>query len=96
VPVIETPVGLMPEYDDLQRLFHEILNREYRKEDYKLQFTIRIPELLAKIERIMTIYRESVPDTPEILFKELENQKERLLAAKAKYGDQITPEKFKG
>ncbi len=96
VSVIETPVGFMPEYEDLQQLFHEILNREYRKEDYKLQFTIRIPELLAKIERITTIYHESVPDAPTMLFKELENQQQRILAAKAKFGNHIAPEKFEG
>ncbi|MFX0113157.1 MAG: phosphoenolpyruvate carboxykinase domain-containing protein, partial [Candidatus Hodarchaeota archaeon] len=91
VPAIKTPVGFIPEYGDLKKLFRQVLNKEYSREQYEEQFRIRIPELLTKISRIRTTYEESVPDSPAILFEELQEQEKRLLAAKARYGDYITP-----
>ncbi|MCP2519146.1 phosphoenolpyruvate carboxykinase (GTP) [Candidatus Aminicenantes bacterium AC-335-K20] len=95
VDAIETPTGRIPKYEDLQRLFKEVLNRDYSKEDYNKQFMIRIPENLAKIERIKNIYETQVPDAPEILFKVLEEQKQRLLKAREKLGDYITPDRLR-
>ncbi|NPA47872.1 MAG: phosphoenolpyruvate carboxykinase (GTP) [Thermococci archaeon] len=91
VDAIETPIGYIPKYEDLARLFREVLNKEYNKEAYEKQFTIRVPELLAKIERIEKIYREKVGEVPEELFKVLEEERKRLLEARGKYGDYISP-----
>ncbi|MDK2853608.1 MAG: phosphoenolpyruvate carboxykinase [Thermococcaceae archaeon] len=90
VDAIETPVGYIPKYEDLKRLFKEVLNKDYSREDYEKQFTIRVPEFLAKIERIEKIYGD-VGNIPEELFKVLEKERERLLKAKEKYGDYISP-----
>ncbi len=90
VDAIKTPTGLIPKYEDLKKLFKEVLNKEYSEEDYVKQFTIRIPEHLQKIERIEKIYRE-ISDTPEIVFKVLEEQKERLLKTKEEKGDYVSP-----
>ncbi len=96
VSAIKTPTGLIPKYEDLKKLFKEVLKKEYTKEDYNKQFMIRIPENLAKIERIKKIYENNaqIPDTPKVIFDELEKQKARLIQAKEKYGDYITPDKF--
>ncbi|MDH4223797.1 MAG: phosphoenolpyruvate carboxykinase (GTP) [candidate division Zixibacteria bacterium] len=94
VEAIKTPTGLIPKYPDLKRLFKEVLKKDYSMEDYDIQFMLRVPENLAKIERIKEIYQTKVNDTPEILFEILEEQKERLIQAKSKYGDYITPDKF--
>ncbi|WP_297073587.1 phosphoenolpyruvate carboxykinase (GTP) [Thermococcus sp.] len=91
VEAIETPIGYIPRYEDLKRLFKEVLNKDYSKEDYEKQFTIRVPELLAKIERIERIYHEKAKDVPEELFKVLEEERKRLLKAREKYGDYISP-----
>jgi len=94
VEAIETPTGRIPKYEDLKRLFDEVLDKDYTKEDYIEQFTIRISENLAKIKRITNIYREKVNEVPEILFKALKEQKQRLDEAREKHGDYIAPEKF--
>ncbi len=94
VEAIKTPTGWIPKYEDLKRLFKEVLNKEYSLEDYKKQFMIRIPENLAKIERIKEVYKTQVIDPPNILFEELDKQKQRLLDAQEKYGDYITPDKL--
>ncbi|WP_297089868.1 phosphoenolpyruvate carboxykinase (GTP) [Thermococcus sp.] len=91
VDAIETPIGYIPKYEDLARLFRGVLNKDYSREDYERQFTIRVPELLAKIERIEKIYREQVKEVPEELFKVLEEERKRLLEARKKYGEYISP-----
>jgi phosphoenolpyruvate carboxykinase (GTP) len=94
VDALKTPTGYIPKYEDLKRLFKEVLNKDYAKADYIKQFTIRIPENLAKIERVSKFYQENVTDTPLEMFGQLYMQRERLLEAKEKYGDYISPEKF--
>lgn len=94
VEAIEIPTGRVPKYEDLKKLFKEVVDKEYTRETYDKQFMLRIPENLSKIERIKTIYQTQVTDTPEVVFKVLEEQKQRLLAVKEKYGDYVLPEKF--
>jgi len=94
VDTIETPTGRIPKYEDLKKLFKEILDKEYSKEDYNEQFMIKISENLAKIKRIETIYREKVSDTPKILFEILEKQRQRLIETKEKHEDYILPDKL--
>ena len=91
---IRSPTGFLPKYDDLQKLFKRILNKEYSKEDYVKQFTMRVPENLAKIERVQRFYQENVVDTPIELFEILDHQRKRLIEARDKFGDYISPEKF--
>ncbi|MEF8879165.1 MAG: phosphoenolpyruvate carboxykinase (GTP) [Candidatus Thermoplasmatota archaeon] len=91
---IETPTGYIPKYEDLKKLFKQVLDKNYPKEDYVQQFTLRVPENLSKIERMKKIYKERVPDTPKIVFEELEKQKKRLEEAQEKHGDYIKPQDF--
>ncbi len=90
VDAVETPIGYIPRYEDLQKLFREVFNREYRREDYEKQFTIRVPELLSKIDRIRKIYSE-MDNIPQELFEQLDAEEKRLIEAKEKYGDHISP-----
>jgi phosphoenolpyruvate carboxykinase (GTP) len=92
---IKIPSGMIPIYEDLQRLFKEVLKKEYTKEAYTAQFTVRIPEHLAKIERVKTIYNTKVLNPPKVLFDVLEEQQKRLLEYQKKYGDYITPDQLK-
>ena len=90
VDAIKTPTGLIPLYEDLKQLFKTVLDKEYTLEAYVRQFTCRVPENLDKIDRIERIYLE-MSGTPGILFKVLEAQRQRLLEARDKYGDRISP-----
>jgi len=94
VDAIKTPTGFIPKYEDLKKLFKQVLDTDYAEEEYIKQFTLRIPENLQKIERITEIYKTKVSDTPDILFDILEEQKKRLKAAQEKYGDYVAPELF--
>ena len=91
VKAIESPTGWIPKYPDLRRLFGEVLDRDYTEQDYVEQFTIRIPQLLAKADRIETIYRQDVEDTPQIVFDTLAAQRERLEKLRAEKGEYVWP-----
>ncbi|MEO0184500.1 MAG: phosphoenolpyruvate carboxykinase (GTP) [candidate division WOR-3 bacterium] len=95
VKTIKTPTGLIPEYEDLKKLFKQVLNKNYTVDDYTKQFMVRIPEHLAKIERIVNVYRTKVIDPPKVLFDVLEEQRKRLLEYQKKFGDYIKPEQLK-
>jgi phosphoenolpyruvate carboxykinase (GTP) len=92
---IETPTGYIPYYEDLKNLFKEVQDKEYSKEDYDKQFTTRINENLAKIERLKKAYTERITDTPDVVFEVFEQEKKRLEEAKEKYGDYILPDQLK-
>ncbi len=94
IGAVLTPVSYIPRFEDLQNLFGGCLDKEYTREEYTKQFEIRVPELLAKIERIEKIYRETVPDTPERLFEVLEDQRMRLLQLRDQNGDCVAPDAF--
>jgi phosphoenolpyruvate carboxykinase (GTP) len=94
VGAIRAPTGFLPKYEDLSKLFTRVLSKEYSKEDYIKQFTIRVPENIAKIERVQRFYQENVSDTPAELFEILDQQCQRLLEARKSFGDYIAPESF--
>ena len=91
---IRSPTGFLPKYEDLKKIFKRVLGKEYSKEDYVKQFTIRVPENLAKIERVQRFYQENVSDTPAELFDILDQQRKRLVEARERFGDYISPESF--
>jgi len=94
VDAIDAPTGRIPKYEDLKKLFKEIINKEFTQEDYNEQFKIRVKENIAKIARIEKIYRTQIIDAPQILHDILEEQRERLLSAQEKHGEYIKPSKL--
>lgn len=91
VDAIKTPTGWIPKHEDLAPLFKEKLGKDYTKEDYIKQFTIRVPELLAKYDRVEAIYREKVADTPQLVYDTFANIRKRLKDLQAKKGDTVSP-----
>jgi phosphoenolpyruvate carboxykinase (GTP) len=94
VEAIKTPTGLIPTYRDLKMLFRAVLKKEYAEEDYIKQFTLRVGEILTKIERVKKFYQTKVVDTPHVVFTVLEEQRQRLIQMREKYGDYVSPFKL--
>ncbi|MCE5279740.1 MAG: phosphoenolpyruvate carboxykinase (GTP) [Planctomycetaceae bacterium] len=90
VQAIEAPTGRLPLYQDLAPLFKKLLDKDYTQQDYVEQFTIRIPENLAKIDRIEAIYRNE-PEIPPAVLQELAAQRKRLETLQAAKGDYVSP-----
>ena len=95
VEAIEGPTGWLPKHEDLKPLFRQVLGKDYPHEDYVKQFTVRVPENLAKLDRVEDFHRNKVPDAPPVLFEVLTVQRERLLAAQGRFGHYISPEHFR-
>jgi phosphoenolpyruvate carboxykinase (GTP) len=91
VGAINCPTGQIPLYDDLKKLFKQVLDKNYTREDYVSQFTIRVPENLAKFERVEKFHRENVPNSPQIVYDTLKDTRKRLQEAADKFGDYVSP-----
>ncbi|MFC1496720.1 phosphoenolpyruvate carboxykinase (GTP) [Candidatus Margulisiibacteriota bacterium] len=81
VAATKTPTGYIPKYEDLKKLFKQVLGIDYSEAKYKEHFTLRVQGNLDKIERIREIYQK-VPHASKIIFDTLDEQKKRLKAGK--------------
>ena len=88
---VRAATGLIPRFADLQRLFRQVLDKEYTKEDYVRQFTLRVTENLSKLERVEKFYHTEVLETPPALMDFLQAQRRRLLDAQERFGGRVSP-----
>lgn len=86
---IATPIGYLPIYEDLKYLFdHAFEGREYTREEYVEQFSLRIGKYLEKFQRMEALYKQE-PDMPEEFWAELERQREGLETLREKFGKDV-------
>ena len=74
---IETPIGLIPKYEDLKHLFRQVFNRDYSRADYEAQFALKLRGLFERLGRIEKIFAEE-DGVPAEFFEHLEQQKQRI------------------
>jgi phosphoenolpyruvate carboxykinase (GTP) len=91
---LSTPTGHIPLYSDLKKLFNEVLHKQYTREEYIKQFTVRINENLEKINRMETLFHTRILDTPAVVFSVLKEQQKRLIDTQHRYGAYISPEQW--
>jgi phosphoenolpyruvate carboxykinase (GTP) len=85
---LETPIGFIPKYDDLKKLFKQVFSKEFTQESYVKMFSIRIPQLLKRIDRIEAIFKDE-EEVPEMFYTQLKEERQRLLEAKEQFGEEI-------
>ena len=90
VNAIESPIGYLPKFDDLQNLFRSIIDKDYEKELYIKHFSLYIDNIVARIDMQIEAYGKE-PGISGKLFDILKEQKESLLALKKTYGSVVTP-----
>ncbi|MFO7870503.1 MAG: phosphoenolpyruvate carboxykinase (GTP) [Kiritimatiellia bacterium] len=93
---LETPTGLIPCCEDLQRLFSVLLGEEYSAEDYRYQFSFRCDAWLAKLTRARDYAKAHCPDCPPVVFDTWEQAAQRIASAREKYGAVILPGDYVG
>ncbi|MCX6707893.1 MAG: phosphoenolpyruvate carboxykinase (GTP), partial [Candidatus Woesearchaeota archaeon] len=76
---IKTPIGF---------LFKQIFSRDYTKEEYEKEFSLKIHHQLDKLDRIEAIFRQE-DDIPNEFYNHLNQQRERLKKAKEKFKKDI-------
>lgn len=90
VEAIETPIGFIPKYDDLKKLFAGI-KKEYSADLYAMQFSLYIDKILERINLQKEAYSLEV-GIPQVLFDIYEEQTAALLALKDRLGSIVAPQ----
>jgi phosphoenolpyruvate carboxykinase (GTP) len=90
VEALDAGYGWIPKYEDLKTIFTDIRHQDYPEADYVRQFTVRIPNLLAKLDRMAKIYT-TVEDTPPAMETEMAAQRKRLETLQAAKGEYVSP-----
>ncbi len=90
VGIIETPIGTLPTYADLKKLFKTIIDKEYPEDLYVKQFSLYIDKIIDRINLQTDAYGKE-ENIPARLFEVFEEQREGLVALKEKYGAIVTP-----
>lgn len=90
VAAIETPIGYLPKFKDLDRLFKDIIEKEYSQELYIKQFSLYIDNIVKRIDLQLEAYGKE-KNIPERLFDILRKQKGELQALKENFGPVVTP-----
>jgi phosphoenolpyruvate carboxykinase (GTP) len=90
---IETPIGYVPKYEDLKRLFKECIDKEYPQDLYTKQFSLYIDNIVARIDLQVEAYGKE-KNIPPRLFDILNRQRAELSALMEKYGSVVTPQQL--
>lgn len=80
---IKTPIGTLPRYEDLHKLFAEI-DKEYPREIYDMQFAIYTEKIIERIDLQEEAYQKE-KDIPKRFFRILAEQKKALEELRAKH-----------
>jgi phosphoenolpyruvate carboxykinase (GTP) len=92
VEAIETPIGFIPLYEDLKKLFDGI-NKPYPKDLYNKQFSFYLEKIIARLDLQDDAFKKD-ERVPEMIFKIYAAQKAELVALKAKYGSIVSVEQL--
>ena len=92
VDAIDTPIGFIPKYEDLKKLFDEI-DKEYPKALYDKQFDLYIDNIIGRINLQEEAYKKE-QGIPEKLYEVYEEQRKGLGALKAQYGSIVSVEQL--
>ena len=90
VDAILTPIGFIPKYEDLKKLFKDIIDKEYPEDLYVQQFSLYIDNIVARVELQKAAYGKET-NVPARLFEILDEQREGLAALKEKFGSIVAP-----
>jgi phosphoenolpyruvate carboxykinase (GTP) len=92
VSSLETPIGFIPKYEDLQKLFLDI-GKQYDEKTYSMQFSLYIDKIISRIDIQIEAYKKE-ENLPKKLFEVYESQKRELLELKVKKGAIVSPQDF--
>jgi len=83
VDAIETPIGLLPKYEDLKKLFKALINKGYDRELYDKQFSLYIDNIIKRID-LQTVAYKKDENVPDKLFEIYDEQRKGLMALREK------------
>ena len=93
VRAIETPIGLIPRYDDLKSLFETLIDKAYPKNLYDRQFSLYVDNILARND-LQTVAYGKEENIPQLLFSVLREQRDGLIDLKTRFGPIVSPDQL--
>ena len=93
VDAIESPIGYLPKYEDLKKIFKSRIDKEYPEDLYVKQFSLYIDNIIARIDLQIEAYGKE-KNIPQKLFDVLNEQRQELTELKDKYGAIVTPKQL--
>ena len=90
VKSISTPIGFIPLYEDLKKIFKSAINKDYPEDLYTKQFSLYIDNITDRLDLQIAAYGKE-GNIPGKLFEVLEEQKQGLMALKEMYGPIVKP-----
>ncbi|MCP4645206.1 MAG: phosphoenolpyruvate carboxykinase (GTP) [bacterium] len=91
VEAIDTPIGMLPKYEDLKKLFADKIDKEYSEELYAMQFSLYIDKIVARIDLQIEAWKKE-DGASQVLFDIYAAQKAALEAIKAEKGAIVKPQ----
>ncbi len=91
VEAIETPIGFIPKYEDLKKLFKDVIKKDYPEDLYTMQFSLYIDNIIKRIDLQDKAFREE-DNIPFRFFEILKEQKTALEQLKKKHGSVAKPQ----
>ncbi len=91
VQALEIPIGLIPKYEDLKKIFEQKLNKEYSEDLYTKQFSLYIDNVLMLIDLEIAAWQKE-EGVSKTIFDVYDRQKTALEALKAAKGPIIRPQ----
>lgn len=93
VETIWTPIGRIPKYRDLKKLFSETIQKDYDKETYTKQFSLYIDNLVNRIDMSINEFAKEKGMVDEF-FHVLDTWRRDLIALKKIVGPIVTPDQM--
>ncbi len=90
VGALETPIGFIPKYADLKKLFNDIIGKEYSEELYTRQFSLYVDNIVKRIDLQIEAYGKE-KNLPELCLTVLDEQKKGLIDLKGRFGSVVKP-----
>jgi phosphoenolpyruvate carboxykinase (GTP) len=94
VDCIHSPIGCLPAYKDLKKIFKDIIHKDYEYGLYMKQFSLYVDKIIYRMDLQIDSYSQE-PNIPERLFQVLNTQKKELLSLKETIGPIVTPDQLK-
>jgi len=91
VQAIDTPIGYLPLYADLERLFKDISGKKYPRSLYEKQFSLYVDNIVKRLDLQLEAYGKE-ENIPGKIFEILRRQRAELVALKGKYGPVVGPD----
>jgi len=88
---IDTPIGYIPRYEDLRKIFDGVVGKDYPKALYTKQFSFYLDNILARIQLQEDAYRKDARMPPR-LFEVYAEQRRGLEALRKTHGPVVSPD----